>query len=226
MKKLLLLLLLLAAPAHADIVTVTVTGVVDGDYHFTPTSGFDTSGVFGTPGASLIGNSFAVVWVLNSEIAYGYRRDGNDGLISASLTINGRTVQYDPSFYGGMIADNFRRDIDVTATPGPFAMNTYIYTDPGNLPALSNVPFTYNFQAGDNKTYPFHVGGGFSWDRTAGYFDIETMTLENPNYTGPVFAVPGSIAGAGIPGLLAIVGGFYWRRRHAHQAQTQPLETD
>ena len=177
MKKLIALFLLLVAPAHADIVTVTVTGVVDGDYRFTPTSGFDTSGTSAPAGSSLIGDPFTVQWVV---IPMETMDTTQRLFLSATLTINSRTVQYDPTFYSYMFVDNFRRDLNVTQVPGAFAMNAFIYTDPGNFPVLSNVPFTYNFQVGDNKTYPFHVGGAFSWDRTTGYFDIETMTLENP----------------------------------------------
>src|SRR6476620_2290275 len=115
MKKLIALFLLLVAPAQADIVTVTVTGVVDGDYRFTPTSGFDTSGIFAPAGSSLIGDPFTVQWVVDTDGNNGYNPTA---VLSATLTINSRTVQYDPTFYSYMFVATFRRDLNVTKLSG------------------------------------------------------------------------------------------------------------
>jgi hypothetical protein len=54
-------------PARATIVTATLTGTVDGNgtsFSEVP-GGIDTTGVFGTPGASLIGDPFKLVYTID-----------------------------------------------------------------------------------------------------------------------------------------------------------------
>ena len=187
MKKLIALFLLLVAPAHADIVTVTVTGVVDGDYRFTPTSGFDTSGIFAPAGSSLIGDPFTVQWVVDTDGNNGY---SPTAVLSATLTINSRTVQYDPTFYSYMFVDNFRRDLNVTQVPGAFAMNAFIYTDPGNFPVAVQCPLHLQFSGWRQQNLSLPCGGRVLLGPHHGLFryrndDTGESQLYRPGLCGP-----------------------------------------
>lgn len=87
----------LAASAKASIVTATFQGVV--------TSGYDQTGLFGTPNANLTGDSFTAVYTVNdrvkaassylpgfgSFIQGGPSIYGSQSPVSASITINGIT---------------------------------------------------------------------------------------------------------------------------------------
>jgi hypothetical protein len=219
------------SPALADIVQVDVTGTL-AQYPGYPRIGtptFDSAGVFGTPG-SLVGDQFTVVWTIDTTCGgscytatYNIAQGGSyfgpayaSPIISGVLTINGHSITYGPGIYAYIFGNN-RIDVNVTASPGNIAMNTFVYPPLGYLPDSITTPFTYTFNsATDNLTYPAQLGGGFEWSGASGYFDISTISLlnlTNPNI--PPFVVPGPIIGTGLPGLIAACGGLlaWWRWR-------------
>jgi hypothetical protein len=99
----------LAAGAAQASVTLTFTGVVN--------AGSDGAGLFGTAGASLVGQAYTTVYVIDDSNlgsypnAY-YAAEGGVGralpspIISAAMTINGTTVDVGGDFYGYYSASN------------------------------------------------------------------------------------------------------------------------
>lgn len=54
--------------------------------------------------------------------------------------------------------------------------------------------------------------------RIAGLAAVWAVAFVNSAYAGPTVGVPGPIAGAGIPGLIAAgVGAYAWYRRRRHR---------
>jgi hypothetical protein len=234
-------ILALATPASADITTVTVTGHV-APYTWNGSAYVSTplidNGTFGSAGHNLFGDAFTAQWTINTgcmtcNYVSGGTGAGNNPVspvISATLTINGGTVSYNPSLYGvtytyhqgssypGLgIADSFY--VNVTEAPGQRAMNQFVDTFFGNgtFPDSINAPLNYVVNpATDNLNWPLHLGGSFSYNGVNGYLYTETVVRTNPTY-----AVPGPIAGAGLPGLVLACGGLlaWWRRRQKNTAE-------
>jgi hypothetical protein len=233
-------LLAVAPKASADIVTVTVIGLVapyqfDGQYHVAPV--IDQTGIFGQPGANLVGDTFKILWTVNTNCAcsvnypdyvVGGPIDGTASpIISAVLTINGASVIYGPGEYGVIQGYNFAPAVasgfyvNVTVSPANAAINSKVDSRTNNLPDSITQPFSYALTPGtdnvSNGFPPNFIGGSFFEPAPgspsgvlAGYFYVSTITLDNPS-----FGVPGPIAGAGLPGLILASGGLlgWWRRR-------------
>jgi hypothetical protein len=87
--------LALAPKASADVVTVTVTGVVAPAVVFAGnTYGVDGGGYFGPAGASLVGDPFTVTWT-GFNCNCGGTSTFNP-VLDATLTINGITFDFGP----------------------------------------------------------------------------------------------------------------------------------
>jgi hypothetical protein len=246
-KILLTLLLMFPIPALADNVTITVTGVVTTAPLI---SAIDYAGLFGTPGASLNGDAFTVVYGIDTTCgghcfstttgptyndAVGGTVEGGttSPFISAFITINGITQAIGTAEYGVTRAFNSGNDNEVLQstsgdTPmGHSQINTQMDSNVANtnIPTSIVVPYSIAYTPGINchdlglGAHGYCNGGtvdGAFLFRTNGAPDVNgallvsTMTLDNPS-----FAVPGPVAGAGLPGLIFAGAGLlgWWRRR-------------
>jgi hypothetical protein len=159
--------------------------------------------------------------------------------LSAVLTINGANVTFVPGLssiffnYNDQRGSGTTEDMTVSiGPPSPVSINTFVNSTTHDIPGDIRVPFSYTLNpATDNNTCllcfpPTGIAGSF---RLApgppldGYYYISTISWNNltdPNF-GSVPAVPGPIAGAGVPGLLLLASGglLNWWRRRRHSAR-------
>jgi hypothetical protein len=208
------------APAGADIITVTATGVI------TPGNGFaniDTAGIFGSPGADLNGDTITVVFTFDTSLGFpatqhqalgGTAYGRASPALSAVGTVNGVSVTTLGTFHGELDAFNLGPScgqstcsvFQVIADPGNGSgsglsgpPDVFIASPGGTLTNNSIYsPFTYTVQPEDSYQAFFD---GFNFD-----LGVELVNTS---------AVPGPIAGAGLPGLVVACGGVlaWWRRR-------------
>ena len=195
---------LCATPACADPISYTVTGVIAPivEDFAGETTGTDGGGFFGPAGGSIIGDRYTVVWTANN---CGCTGAGNspfapasnsfplpDPILDVTLTINGITFDFGaPDYYGEFYL------------PGE---------DPINL-SLNLQQAAYLHGNDEIST-----SVGFALDPSVGgAFEINE-TDDTSKGTAGVFgaqAVPGPLAGAGLPGLIFASGGLltWWRRK-------------
>ena len=91
---------------------------------------------------------------------------------------------------------------------------------------FSGKPIVSNTQVGlygaPNQSFTFNVGNGpfdlqlqlqyVSSQYNGDFGSYVVATLSDP----PPVHAPGPVVGAGLPGLLALVGGWLWRRKRKH----------
>jgi PEP-CTERM motif len=214
-----------AAPAAATLVGVTYWGTVF--------DGYDVTGVFGTAGANLDGDSYVAHYVFDttqgdtySSATYNYAYGGSaygvaSPLVSASVTINGNSVSIVGDYYaqidgyndGGFseqfhLAEHYTND-GITVT------NNYnddsIWSNSGAIPSSLTKPFTYNVAPGDG-TYSYVLIS--TYDYATGNYD--TYTYADASLTrltvGPVGSVPEPSTWAMMMLGFAGLGFAAWRR--------------
>lgn len=225
-------LALLPAPASADLLTVTITGTVSpytwNGRAYTSTPLID-NGAFGTPGQNLFGASFTEFWRVDTGfcglvICNDVHGTSPSPILSASLTINGTTADFGGGGFGVMqqshnsrnsgilINNGFSDDFYINITVGAgLAMNSGVTSYGSVFPNNVNVPWTYTVNPLTDNLGVLPVTGSFSYGGLNGYLNPTTFTVTNLT---ELAAVPGPIAGAGVPGLMMILGGLIaWRRR-------------
>lgn len=218
----------LAASAKAGIVTATYKGVV--------TDGYDQTGVFGTPGANLTGDSFTAVYTINDaegssnyDPPYSSEIEGGSVIgvgspVSATITINGLTALIAGKGIGeaeqgtlagdyALVADYADNCTDLTCFNYSYYMSTYIksYSNPIVTNFDYHTPLSYTVQPGD------YAYGTFVDEAVA---DIIVNNSRYSTYTYADFA-PTSVIIAGVPEpatwTMLILGaamiGFAVRRR-------------
>ena len=218
-------LLLGASSAQAGTVTVTYTGTV--------VSGFDLTGLFGTPNASLVGDSYQVVYAFNTSVGLatlgptGSSRSGGASYpaptpsIATTVTINGHSVSFNlngwldqiANYNDGMSSQQYSStqysQIGAAVTVNNYASN-FVNTSNLAIPANFAAAFNYAVQPSD------------IWSGTVSFSSTNTQTgaqLVNTFATADitnVSAAPGPVPGAGLAGMAALaLTGLYARARRA-----------
>jgi hypothetical protein len=159
-------------------------------------------------------DQFTAVWnVASSCVTCDY---DTSPTITASLTVWGQTFNYSGGYnviqnshdagfmqpYGAF--DIFY--INITVTPGKFAMNNFVNTFGGEMPGQINQPMTYVVNPLTDNIDRGGIGGSFSYGNLKGYLSPQSIVVTNPDW---VFAhAPGPIAGSGAPVLLLFALGL------------------
>src|SRR5262245_53659498 len=209
-------------PAKADMMTMTVTGTV--------INGVDWAGIFGSPSAVLAGQAYTAVYVFDPSLgspqffgAVGGPDSGIDPtspVISVSLTIKNITFAFDANIDGyvesapDMISYYDGRGWNASGTQyyemqnGVTALGPDFF-DPAILGGFAT--FAFSTPASHNITGYF----GFYTPLTNSTLVSGQLQPDSFAMTSNIAAVPGPIVGAGLPGLLGMLGfgGWHWGRR-------------
>ena len=221
----------LASPASATLVDVTYWGTVF--------AGYDQTGVFGSPGADLTGNSYVAHYVFDTTQGFTYSSPtqnyviGGTGygvaspLVSASVTVGGQTVtiagdvaeiagyndgsSFSQQFhYAGLFTNDGITEVD------NYSENS-IYNYGDAIPSSLTGPFTYNTAAGDG-TYGYVLIS--TYDYGTGNYD--TYTYADASITrltvGPAGSVPEPSTWALMGVGFAVLAIFGVRRKGARYA--------
>jgi hypothetical protein len=192
-------------PVKAVTVNITYTGTV--------TSGFDSSGLFGTP-ADLTGKAFEADYTFNTSLGFsrhdaivnqidgGIAAGGPTPNLSAALIIAGHTVNVGGDWFANLIAAVSGTHIvqapQVSSSDGN-SLNNQVSTVSG-VPFSIESNFSHTLDADAGET-------GYGQARLAGAF-IELNTLTVAEVVTPLpAALPLFATGLGALGLLG------WRRK-------------
>lgn len=179
---------LLTTSASADIVTLKYMGTVE--------SGADTSGYFGTAGANLTNDAFTATFVFDTSRGSEYQFAAHGGSVypspspalSASLTINGKTFNEDPTIYADFQESPISKGLfQAYAGVGEFdndsvSLALNVVTSDPNAPQFSSLaaPFSYTSVAGDDNL------GRFTFGADNLFLLSNTVTQTNPTFTAAV----------------------------------------
>ena len=230
-----------ASPASAELVDVTYWGTVF--------SGYDQTGVFGSAGSNLFGDSYVAHYVFDTAVGntnndpswtsnYGGASGGSlygsaSPAISASVTINGHSVNIGgdteaeilSGYVGGPSgAGQYHIALHVADDGIISAENysqAYVFNDGHNIPLSITGPFTYN--VGPRDYSEGHVGI-YTYDDTTGIAD--TSTWAQATFTrltvGPVESVPEPSTWAMMLAGFAGLGFMAWRRTSKGRIRPSP----
>lgn len=165
--------------AQAAIVYVTYTGTV--------TSGYDDTGVFGTPGADLTGEAYTSNYVFDTSVAaYSYSDPSSSyylvsgggayGTVSpslgATLTINGNSVSTTGDYSGKILRGgngsnsqvyhealgiHYNEGNDGTVLDYGYIYELFTYNDVSTLPSDLITPFSHSFVPGEDGSVGYFL---------------------------------------------------------------------
>lgn len=154
-----------AASANATIATITYTGTVSPPLE----SGFDALGLFGPVNSSLSGDYLKLVYTLDTSLGVpapcgpmcvaiiggdGFPAPGISIPLTANLTINGKTVEFDGSYFS---ADEIAQNTSCSGVSCSF-FEQNIYDDNGaDTRVVTNAQSTNPTQFPLSLTSPFNL---------------------------------------------------------------------
>ena len=221
-------LIVTTAPSQAALYDITYTGVVS--------SGYDETGKFLSAGSSFANNPFTAVFTLNYPVpvgAYEYKDSvthqvgggdvyGTPSILSAKITINGRTDSVSGNYigldylYDGPGQDNVYHDAQdfSSSLPNDWSfVYSYVYTEFDNYLNGPDITQTVSYTADSND----HVGGGFQfreYDEVAGAYNKNAYgNLSPSSVTISVSAVPEQSTWAMMITAFGLTGAAFRRRR-------------
>ena len=207
--------------AQAIPLTVTYTGTASG-WEETDTFGFGANTSFTAPFTTVytFDPALGSTQFYSSNQNYSYGSNAGSPALTVVTTINGHSVTISGhwgNIYGFNASDFSQQyhEANEYSYGGTNYSSSYIYTGmhsySGAIPASIHGPFTYSYNpltdgfTGYLSLYRFNYDTG-TLDANAGVYLIpDALTV----------AVPGPIAGAGVPGLILVSGAWlgWWRRR-------------
>jgi RHS repeat-associated protein len=205
--------------ADASTVTATMTGTV--------TSGTDTTGIFGSPGANLAGKSFTLTYTFDDSKGTQESSGGVNGLDESRLTStsvqNATAVLQIGSGswnFGGYPVSSINSEAQRYIPPASSTLNFSLvdyYTTPGSgsdsvvmtvTPATGSPPLTMNYNWEGSFTRTSQVVGGsnaFVINRTAGGVNSAAsgnLTVTSISVDGPASANDAAAKALGDPNCL------------------------